>query len=134
MCDVGLLQVYLTFVKIITFKFDLNLQSNSLQTNINFLSKKALCNIRRTCLKNTANFLQIGLLPSISSTFYVQIFRTNVILAAFTTCTHNVQVTRKKLPKRPLYKKFVSKMLMKQRPGLQNCVSSFSIIIIHSVL
>jgi len=48
-------------------------------------------------------------LVSISSTFYIQIFRTNVVLAAF----FYVHVTREKLQKQCLYEKFVCKMLMK---------------------
>jgi len=47
-------------------------------------------------------------LVSISSTFYIQIFRTNVVLAAF----FYVHVTREKLQKQCSYDKFVRKMLM----------------------
>ena len=46
---------------------------------------------------------------SISSTSYVRIFRTNVVLAAFFLVT----CMQKMLPKRRAYEKFVCKMLMK---------------------
>ncbi len=46
---------------------------------------------------------------SISSTFYVQIFRTNVVLAAFSICTI-VHVTRGKVPKKN--KKFARKLIV----------------------
>jgi hypothetical protein len=46
---------------------------------------------------------------SISSTFYIQIFRTNVVFGSL----FYVHVTREKLQKRRKYKKFVRKMLMK---------------------
>ncbi len=47
---------------------------------------------------------------SISSTFYIQIFCTNVSF-------FYVLVTREKLPKQNLYEKFVNKMLMKLTKG-----------------
>ncbi len=50
---------------------------------------------------------------SISSTFYVQSFRTNIILAVF----FSVHVTREKLPKQRSYENFVRKMLMKLTTG-----------------
>ncbi len=48
--------------------------------------------------------------PSISSKFYVQIFRTNVVFY--------VHVTKEKLPKWHLYKKRAHIMLMKLTPGV----------------
>jgi len=53
---------------------------------------------------------------SISSTFYVRIFCTNVVLAAFSLVTFCF-VAKEKLPKRCSYEKFAHKMLEKLTPG-----------------
>jgi len=57
------------------------------------------------------------ILMSISSTFLVRIFHTNVFCAAF----FYFHVTREKLPKRLLYEKVALKTLMKLPPGGQIC-------------
>jgi len=54
---------------------------------------------------------------SISSMFYLQIFRMNVVSAAFSTYMLLENSCQKKLLKQHSYKKFVCKMLMKLTKG-----------------
>jgi hypothetical protein len=73
------------------------------------------CNYRKAA-KSTfiQNVGEIVYLWSISSTFYVQIFRTNASCSFFEL--RFGFVTKEKLPKQCSYNKFVRKMLMKLIP------------------
>jgi len=78
-----------------------------------FLSFSFVCSKALFYIYISSFCSQNFLLWSISSMLNVQIFRTNVISAAFFSSYMYATCMWKKLPKRHSYKKFVRKMLMK---------------------